>query len=297
MADEKDHTSFENYFQQKSPVKLHKLSPSKTGQVFFNRKIGSSINISNRPLPFAVDDQIDTKVKDIISGNNPKGLFTICGKMEWLDAQREVRVGGSLKSVRDAKFYDETGSINLAVWETLIQYIKPKVPFRCKNITTNVWNGNLKLTTTQSSSFEEVDNNFDVVHTNPEPLSTVDTSNDKFVLCCPEVVAVKLENYYSCRNIVCRKKIIVEDKNVKFVKCPSCSRKMVTKGLTHTFIVEIVFEKAGKQTNLTLFPNVLNDLDIDKTIIEEELLMLENYDFSYSKKRIVTGIVKHEELI
>ena len=42
--------------------------------------------------------------------------------------------------------------------------------------------------------------------------------------------------------------------------------------------------------------NVLDDLDIDKKIIEDEILMFENYDFHYSQKRIVTNIVKHEDL-
>ena len=59
----------------------------------------------------------------------------------------------------------------------------------------------------------------------------------------------------------------------------------------------MVLEKNGKQTNLTIFPNVLDGLSIDKTIIEDELLMFEDYDFHYSKKRIVTNIVKHEDLI
>ena len=71
---------------------------------------------------------------------------------------------------------------------------------------------------------------------------------------------------------------------------------MVTKCLKHTFIVEVILEKRGKQTSLTTFPNVLDDLQIDKTIIEDEILMFENFDFHYSKRRIVTKIVKHEDL-
>ena len=91
-------------------------------------------------------------------------------------------------------------------------------------------------------------------------------------------------------------KIAIDDKSIKFVKCTSCNRKMVTKCLKHTFIVEVILEKRGKQTSLTIFPNVLDDLQIDKTIIEDEILMFENFDFHYSKRRIVTKIVKHEDL-
>ena len=60
-----------------------------------------------------------------------------------------------------------------------------------------------------------------------------------------------------------------QSKDSKFVKCTSCENKMVAKNLKHTFIVAL--EKNGKQTNLTIFPNVLDDLSIDKTIIEDEL--------------------------
>lgn len=60
---------------------------------------------------------------------------------------------------------------------------------------------------------------------------------------------------------------------------------MIVKDLTHTFIVEIVLEKAGKQITLTVFPNVLDTLNIDRKIIEEELLCMEDNDFHYSKKK------------
>ena len=62
---------------------------------------------------------------------------------------------------------------------------------------------------------------------------------------------------------------------------------MVAKNLKHTFIVAL--EKNGKQTNLTIFPNVLDDLSIDKTIIEDELWMFVS-DFKFQKK-------KHGDLI
>jgi len=71
---------------------------------------------------------------------------------------------------------------------------------------------------------------------------------------------------------------------------------MTLKSLTRTYVVELVLEKGGKQTVLTLFPNVIATLSIDMTIIDEELLILENYDFHYSRKRVVTNIVKHEHL-
>jgi len=75
------------------------------------------------------------------------------------------------------------------------------------------------------------------------------------------------------------KKITTRDGNERIVCCPHCKRKMTLKSLTHTYVVELVLEKGGKQTVLTLFPNVIATLSIDMTIIDEELLMLENYDY------------------
>ena len=191
MGDANDHSTFNEYVVQKSPIKLHKLSPSKTGQIFFNHSIGSAVTPCKRPLSFQPDEQIHTKVKDIIADNHPKGLFSICGQIEWLNAQREVPVGNKLKLVREAKFYDDTGCINLAVWETLIPTLKPNTPFKCLNVATNFWNGKLKLTTTGTSKFEAVDSAETVVR------EEAGDSNEITVLCCPEVAGAKLEEYYS----------------------------------------------------------------------------------------------------
>jgi len=122
--------------------------------------------------------------------------------MEWIDAERDVRVGDTMKKVWDAKFYDQTGSITLAVWDSLIKHIDQKIRFRCKNVTTNYWNGQLKLTTTTTSTIERVEPDIAM-----KPLNASELSNDKItVLCCPEIIAAQLQEYYSCRNIVCRRK-------------------------------------------------------------------------------------------
>ena len=166
-----------------------------------------------------------------------------------LYAQREARVGGTLKFVREAKFYDETGCINFAIWDILINELKPKTSLKFSNITTNFWNGRLKLTTTVSSTIQPGNFNTNLIRieTNVD-----EKEKESTVLCCPEVVAVKLEEYFSCRNIICRKKISIgENKDSKFVKCLNCDRKMVTKNLKHTFIVEVFLEKKnGKQSNV-----------------------------------------------
>ena len=49
--------------------------------------------------------------------------------------------------------------------------------------------------------------------------------------------------------------------------------------------------------SLTMFPNVIEALKLDMTIIEEEILLLEEYDFTYNHKKVVTKVEKHQDLI
>ena len=155
---------------------------------------------------------------------------------------------------RDAKFYDETGSINLAVWDVLINDLKPKTSFKSCNIATNIWNGKLKLTTTISSTFQPRNSETDLIRVE---IKDDEKENENTILCCPEVIAVKLEEYFSCRNIVCRKKY-QSKMRIQNLSSAQTVRDMVAKNLKHTFTVEVVLEKSGKQTNLTIFPNVLD---------------------------------------
>ena len=117
------------------------------------------------------------------------------------------------------------------------------------------------------------------------------------LICCPEIVSANHQEYYSCRNITCRKKILVKDMTTKIVTCEHCKRKMLLKSLNHTFIVDLILETKGKQVSLTMFPNVIETLKLDITKIEEEILLLENYDFTYNHKKVVTKVEKHEDLI
>ena len=56
--------------------------------------------------------------------------------------------------------------------------------------------------------------------------------------------------------------------------------------------------KNNTQTKLTIFPEVLRQLQVNMNILEDELLDLEDYDFVYqSSSKVVICIIKHEDLI
>lgn len=65
-SENSNHDFFQNCFENKSPIKLKCLSPSKSGQVFYNEKVGSSVEICKKSLLFAIEDHVNTKVSDVI---------------------------------------------------------------------------------------------------------------------------------------------------------------------------------------------------------------------------------------
>ena len=116
------HNFFSQCMVDKSPVKFTNLSPSKSGQIFFNKKVGSQANLYKRQLKFCYGESQPMKVNDVFT-SVPKGMFCIQGRIEWLEAERNVPVGDQLKKVRDGRFHDDTSSINISIWEPLITQI------------------------------------------------------------------------------------------------------------------------------------------------------------------------------
>lgn len=220
----------------------------------------------------------------------PSGLIIISGYVNWLEPEREVAVGDRLRRVCDGEFNDETGKIKIAVWGELFDQIHERKILKFTDIVTNTWRNNLKLMTTTSTKIENVVS-LDC------PIAPAVKDNGYTMICCPEVVSANHQEYYSCRNITCRKKILVKDTTTKLVTCEYCKRKMLLKSLNHTFIVDLILETKGKQVSLTMFPNVIEALKLDMSIIEEEILLLEDYDFTYNHKKVVTKVVKHEDMI
>lgn len=105
-------------------------------------------------------------------------------------------------------------------------------------------------------------------------------------LCCPEIIAVKVEKFITCRS--CRKKIQMT-KEEKIVSCGSCKRKMFSGKCPFNCNCEVTAESEGKQINLTISPEFIKNCDIDETNIEEELHTSEKLDITYNNKKKIRG--------
>ena len=80
------------------------------------------------------------------------------------------------------------------------------------------------------------------------------------------------------------------------VTCKVCKRKMLIKKCDESFSCEVMLQKAEeKQLTLTIFPDVIEDFFglTDVQLLEDALLTLENADFTYSVKKVVTKITVH----
>ena len=63
---------------------------------------------------------------------------------------------GSLRDLREAKFLDETGDIDLAVWGPVLSGImKHNTTYELTNITTTIFGNKFKIQTSGTTSVEE----------------------------------------------------------------------------------------------------------------------------------------------
>eukprot|EP00112_Aurelia_sp_Birch-Aquarium-sp1_P021763 Seg5932.2 transcript_id=Seg5932.2/GoldUCD/mRNA.D3Y31 product="hypothetical protein" protein_id=Seg5932.2/GoldUCD/D3Y31 len=74
--------------------------------------------------------------------------------------------------------------------------------------------------------------------------------------------------------------------------------KNADKKCDESFSCEVMLQKAGeKQLTLAIFPDVIEDLCglTDVQLVEDALLALDNVDFTYTLKKVVTKIAVHEQ--
>jgi len=201
---------FQGQKKSQSPLLLKQLSPIKSGRIFFNPKTGSSAIGSPIKLDFTFDDQQDLTVQRIKSAR-PLGTFSLTGQIIWQSETRTVNVGSSEKQVREAKFLDETGPIDIPVWGDPITALVNNKTYRFFGLSTNFWNGKLQLVTTLSRTIDNIEDQ------KKDQKKTYDWKSVNMAvtsqICWPEVVTVKVDKCVTCRNKMCRRKIVYDSDN------------------------------------------------------------------------------------
>ena len=279
---------FLEHHESKSPVKLSGISSTNAGVKFFNSNVGSKLHDAStlrfcckQPEPLLINE---------LQNIQHQGNFSVAGQMKWHLDERNVLVGKQKieRRVRDAILADNSGNIIISIWAELIDQVQEYVSYDITNVITVNFNW-LKLSTTASTTLKQTDKAFTIAWDDIHPTEVEHT------VCCPELLSVKVNPYLVCVNNECKKKVVPYPGDSS-VACKVCKRKMLIKKCDESFSCEVMLQKAEeKQLTLTIFPDVIEDFFglTDVQLVEDALLTLENADFTYSVKKVVTKITVH----
>ena len=192
----------------------------KGGRQFFNVETGSKVSPCKK-LKFSFDDFKDMNIR---RGklSPPQGTFSLVGQIKWSNSATLVDVFGEKKSVRDGKFLDENNDVmNVSIWNTpLIETVGDSTTYRFNALAlTNDRRGQPKLTSTKDTSVTPVES------AGKFEWAGINYKNDH-QLCCPEVIAVKINSYLQCRTMSCKRKI--NETSAETVFCHHCQRTIAT---------------------------------------------------------------------
>lgn len=293
MADSKHKRQlFNECKNDKVPVVFDQLSPVKSGKRFFNPNMGGSFSTLDK-IDFEYDDNKDLSVADLLD-SPPTGLFSVVGEIRWMEFPRDITTRGHVKSVREGMFIDSSETpIDISVWgSNLIVEIKEGTTYQLSDLTLSHWKEKTRLSSTFTTK----------VTTLPKQLFNWGNDQLKTIqrICCPEVLAAKLDMYIECRNLACRKKILLPSDTAesKFTYCNHCKRTMLISKCNQMFNIDITILDKERHLSVTIFPEIAKEyLLVEKPEdILSGLLELEDTDITIDKKRIVTKLQKHEDL-
>eukprot|EP00794_Sanderia_malayensis_P013286 gene13286-14661_t len=252
---------FLEHNESKSPVKLSGISCTNAGPDFFNTNTGSRLH-DVEMLPFCCKQPQPILIINL-QNDHQQGNFSIAGQLKWL---------------HDARTGD------------LINHVQEYLACKVTNVVTVSFNG-LKLSTIAASTFTLTSKVFDI------SMQSIQSSDAKYTLCCPDIISVKIHPYLVCVNFDCKKKVTPYPGDAT-VSWKSCKRRMLIKKCKQSYSCEITLQKKDeKQITLTIFPDVVNNFCgvTDVNLVEDALLVLEDVHFTFTQRKVVTKMFPHDE--
>ena len=290
----------ESLRQEEEPVKLKSLSKTQNKIYFFNTSRGSTINRTNS-VNFSFDNKHFQNVSFIKIQKT--GIFDILATSQWLHNIKQIdspKVNGRL---REAALYDDSRGICLTVWEDSIDLIEEGKTYKFYNLALKNFFG-LKLSTTTSTNITATSDADKVIpdlceSELKEHLDHENMINDELhpKLCCPELFGTTVSVGPSCVNMTCGKALqivpgsrivirINRSMTMRVDKCPRIFNCQLTfADLTLSLPVDVA-PKCFKEDAAELFKK-------DETGFRMTLSLLENMDFTYNPKNIVTSMTDH----
>ena len=292
-----------NLKQAGEPLAIKKLNRGTKGVLFFNTSRGSKIQPSNN-VSFVINNNSVTKINCIKS--ELSGEFDVIGRIGWLEGKRVVQSGNETKVLRDAVLFDESDNILITIWENLLETVDESHCYCFHGVVLKNYFG-LKLSTTKST-FVDVINDDSInenINVSEEVLTQYRESRQDLnvklnpTLCCPKIHNMCLNVYPGCTNPSCQKQVSIMPLQ-KSVTCVHCNHFMRADLCSSVFECKVGFERNSLKLPLHVLTeflgeDVLKECKEDLDGFKDRLVFLENIDYTYNTKDVITSMKNHEQ--
>jgi len=259
------------------------LSPP--GTTFFNYStIIKDVPPHAVKFKFSPGKQNISKVQSLLQ-DYTSGFFTVSGLVHLLGEPHHPN--NSTKLVCDATITDDTGVINLSIWEEHIPQILNGHFYTITNLKLRFYQEKCLVTTTTTT----------VSPAEKQNLSQVKPQPKNNCLCCPKILNIDITVYPVCNNNSCKKKLDANP-GTRLLRCLKCTKSMLLDNCSIEMNIIFTLQKDSKRFSATAFPKVIGEFlgeDIyaysnDTTLLGEKILLLRNVDFHLSNdNRMITS--------
>ena len=245
-------------------------SPQPTEYLFQFEEVGSN------------EEEKRTAVREIIDNFNKGDLMSIRGKIvgiaEPVTKSRGLRVANAL-------FADETGKIELDLWEGHISDVEVGRVYTISPVQVRRWLGKKKVSTVVSSIIraEVMDESLSGIPLATEEEIREGSASSTLTIRNFQCVE-KVESYLQCRK--CSRKIL-QAMGTLVVRCDRCGYSMRTEDCPVRRYASVVMEVTnGSPVHVAIFNDVLEKLlpeckNLSDGEVEEMLLLMENVTITY----------------
>lgn len=281
--------------RSRTPVKLQRFTYTSDG----SKVIVNDMTKISSPQPTEYlfqfeevasnDEEKRTAVREIIENFNEGDLMSIHGKVVGV-AEPAVTKSRGLK-VASALFADETGKIELDLWEDHISAVEVGRVYTISPVQVRRWLGKKKVSAVVSSIIraEVMDECLSAI-----PLATeeeIREGSGSTTLTIRSFQCVeKVESYLQCRK--CSRRIL-QAMGTLVVRCDRCGYSMRTVDCPVRRYASVVMEVTdGSPVHVTVFNDVLEKLvpeckNLSDGEVEEVLLLMENVTITYDSETYI----------
>ena len=280
--------------KSRTPVKIQKCSYTSDGKKF----IVNDITEVSVPNPTDYSFQFNEELKKTSPPLSVQSIIANADVGDYVNTRVKVlSVGtpstlpGKNLKVTVAKLADNTGTIDLDLWENNISTVKEGKVYSVNSVQVRQWVGKKKLSTVFSSTFT-LDSQDDI----QASAEIQDQSDTTTTITIAKIHSVeKLECFLKC--VKCARKVLQPTATL-VVHCDRCGYFMRTVDCKKCRYATIVVEVDGrKPLFLTAFNEVFNKVvkDLETATdskVCETLLLLDNITITYDNNSLIVSVIK-----